>query len=70
MRESTKLQATKDLADAMEMFLDNFAFGVDCPHWPPDVSWLMARAALQVVEILILDQEALRQDGLLGLEEE
>lgn len=64
MNKLTKHQALSDLANHMETFLENFP-GVDFPYMPPGLALLMAEAALGVIEILAVDQEALREDGIL-----
>ncbi|MEZ4684162.1 MAG: hypothetical protein R2932_59125 [Caldilineaceae bacterium] len=65
MREITKLQALNDLCEHMDTFLENFDLGINGPHFPPDVTLLMAKAAFHVIEILRIGQDALEADGLL-----
>lgn len=69
MNKITKHQALTDLTDHMETFLSNVPNGLAWPHMPPGLALLMAEAAFGVIELLSLDQEALREDGMLREEE-
>ncbi len=53
------------LDELIEKWLDSFDDNGAFPHLPPDISTMMARQALSVIETLEAGQEALAQDGLL-----
>jgi thiamine phosphate synthase YjbQ (UPF0047 family) len=64
MRPNTKRRAIIDLTAHIEEFLDNFQGIQDFPHMPSGLAELMAEHAFAVLEVIEVDQESLRDEGM------
>lgn len=65
MKPATVRKVTTELTALIENWLDNFQDPSELPHLPADVAYLMTQQAVNVLEILSVQEQSFAESGLL-----